>query len=138
MEPRGIRNNNPTNIRFSEMNDWVGQCGSDPEFCIFEHATYGIRAAGKLIAAYRRRGKNSVSDIIKTWAPPSENDTKSYIKNVSNKLGVSPKEPITDAHLPGLMAAIIHHENGKQPYSMATIKAGLRLAGWTEQNLGEK
>ena len=132
MEPRGIRNNNPGNIRFSDRNDWVGQLGSDGSFSIFGHASYGIRAMGKLLANYRKRGKNNITEIIKTWAPSSENDTKSYIKSVCKRMGVGPKDELGDEHMPALVEAIIHHENGKQPYTLGQIKAGLRLAGWQE------
>ena len=138
MEPRGIRNNNPGNIRFSERNDWVGQSHSDGSFCVFTHSGYGIRAMTKLLLNYRKRGKNTVKEIIKTWAPASENDTKSYIKSVAKRVGISPDDVLDDSHMPGLVAAIIHHENGKQPYTEGQIKAGMRLAGWTEQNCGGK
>lgn len=87
-QPRGIRNNNPLNIRKSP-NHWQGKVqGSDPEFETFTSMLYGIRAAFVCIHTYLKRFaaqgvSPTVGNIIRRWAPSTENDTVSYIKLIT-------------------------------------------------------
>ncbi len=131
-QPRGIRNNNPGNIRENQRvdYDWEGEASGDydSEFEEFESPEYGIRAMVRIFKSYRNRGIDTVAGIISTWAPPSENNTGDYIDAVASKLGVEAHTPISESYYPGLVAAIIHHENGQQPYDMATIEQGIALA----------
>lgn len=89
-KPRGLRNNNPLNIRAAK-NDWQGQCGKDDAgFCVFESLEWGYRAAFRTIDTYRRKYNiNKLKDIISRWAPPEENDTKHYVQCVSDLLCVT-------------------------------------------------
>lgn len=129
---RGIRNNNPGNIRHG-ASKWQGMSAqqTDKEYIQFDDPVYGIRAMAKLLKNYQSRyGLNTVSEIIGRWAPPNENITTAYVAAVSQKLGVSPDHQIdVVATLPQLVPAIITHENGMQPYSDALIKEGISLAG---------
>ena len=132
--PRGIRNNNPGNLRRSS-DPWQGLAKdqTDPDFCQFAGAKWGIRALARTLIAYQDRwGLKSVKRIISRWAPPNENDTGAYVKAVAEAVGVSPDAPI-DTHdykiLKPLTLAIIRHENGQQPYTDSEIDAGLILAG---------
>lgn len=87
--PRGIRNNNPLNIRIG--NHWIGEVEepTDKEFEQFTNIIYGLRAGFILLRRYiNRYGLNTVHDIISRWAPASENNTANYIKLVSNSMGV--------------------------------------------------
>lgn len=94
MEPRGIRNNNPLNIR--KGNNWRGERHpqKDKSFEEFESMTYGVRAGFKILKNYMTGygGKtaclNTVRLIIKRWAPPSENATERYIDFVATEMGV--------------------------------------------------
>ena len=55
----------------------------------------------------------------------------SYIKAVCEQLGVSADEPLDASNpdtLKALCAAIIHHENGSQPYSDQQLTAGVSAA----------
>jgi hypothetical protein len=124
---RGLRNNNPGNIRAS--NDaWVGKVAvDDAGYIVFDTMAHGIRAMTIILRNYANRyGANTVNTIIRRWAPSIENDTESYIRDVSRRLGVSPDEyvPVTAA----LIEAIIIHENGYNPISLAEIDAGIALA----------
>ncbi len=82
--------------------------------------------------SYQRQGIDTVSEIINRWAPPTDkNDTMSYIKAVCEQLGVSADEPLDASNpdtLKALCAAIIHHENGSQPYSDQQLTAGVSAA----------
>lgn len=87
-QPRGIRNNNPLNIRKSPE-QWQGKIqGSDTEFETFSSMLYGIRAAFVCIRTYLKRFamqgvSPTVENIISRWAPSSENDTVSYIRLIT-------------------------------------------------------
>ncbi len=133
MEPRGVRNNNPGNIRHGEKWQGLSENQTDGSFCIFSSPEYGIRALAKILMNYQKKyGLRDVRSIINRFAPPCENDTESYIYSVCLKLGVKPDTPI-DVSEPGIMInllkSIIIHENGKQPYSDEVLKNGMKLAG---------
>ena len=97
MLPRGIRNNNPLNIRRS-ADKWKGlsRTQSDPSFCQFESLEYGWRAAFYLLTRtyYHKYRLYTIRGIISKWAPPIENETQTYIANVSRLTGIAPDEPI--------------------------------------------
>lgn len=132
--PRGIRNNNPGNIRLSKT-AWKGEQVShtDPDFIVFTTPVYGIRAIAKLLLTYsHEHGLKTVNEIISRWAPPVENDTVSYCASVANSLGCSGDWSLsvnTYAVMGPLLKAIIKHENGDQPYSDATILEAMQMAG---------
>ena len=132
--PRGIRNNNPGNLRKSN-DPWQGLAPeqTDPDFLQFSAPKWGIRALARTLIAYQdRMGLRSIKSIIYRWAPPTENNTSAYIQSVAKNLGVQPDEPI-NVHdykiLQPLTLAIITTENGQQPYTNTEIDAGLVLAG---------
>lgn len=84
--PRGIRNNNPLNIRIG--NNWWGEVENqtDTQFEQFEKMEYGIRAAFIILRRYIEKYKrNTVAFIVSSWAPSSENDTMAYVKFVCVK-----------------------------------------------------
>ena len=133
--PRGIRNNNPGNIRWGDA--WQGLVSqdqrTDPTFCQFTDAVYGIRAMVRIFGKYSDAyGLNTVAGIINRWAPPSENNTLAYVLNVARLIGVAPDDKINvhnTAIMDTLIKAVIQHENGEQPYDTATIDKGIALAG---------
>lgn len=122
--PKGIRNNNPLNIRNSDAYDWDGEIGSDFEdFVIFDTPENGIRAAARLLKTYREKyGLTTIAGIVSKWAPDNENDTASYIKSVSLKTNISANADLNDADYVDIVAAMIYHENGQNPYAAETIK----------------
>lgn len=134
--PRGIRNNNPGNIRRSSI-VWQGMAANqnDPEFVMFIAAVWGIRAIAKILLNYRaNRGLTTIRQLINRWAPPEENDTDAYIDHVAIQCGISADADcdVRDmAIASAVVAAIISHENGEQPYDRLTIQKGLSLAGIT-------
>ncbi len=96
MLPRGLRNNNPLNIRHSS-DKWQGRAKTqtDPAFVQFVSMAYGYRAAFVLLRTYRQKyGYNTLRKIIGRWAPPSENNTERYLANVSKWSGLDPDKPI--------------------------------------------
>ena len=97
MLPRGIRNNNPLNIRRSK-DQWKGlaDAQTDRAFCQFKSLDYGWRAAFYLLTRtyYHKYRLYTIRTIIRRWAPPGENNTEAYIANVSRLTGIDPDEPI--------------------------------------------
>lgn len=77
---RGIRNNNPFNIRIS-THPWIGKVkkGTDPDFEQFENMYFGIRAGLKLLINYVARGFDTPQKIIARFAPCSENNVDNYV-----------------------------------------------------------
>ena len=70
--PRGIRNNNPLNIRIGNV--WLGEVPNptDHEFEQLVSMFYGLRAGFILLRRYiRRYHLTTVPDIISRWAPGS-------------------------------------------------------------------
>lgn len=135
--PRGLRANNPLNIR--EGNDggdqWQGEHAEnlDVAFEEFVAPEYGYRAAAKIVASYQRRGLQTVAEIIGAWAPTNENDTANYTKFVTQQTGLPGYWPVTNQDLPKLFRAMAIMENGAKwaghpSLSMAVIEKGVALA----------
>lgn len=100
MEARGIRNNNPLNIR--KGNNWKGERSpqSDLSFEEFTSMAYGLRAAFVLLRNYvtgyggRSPRFDTIEKIVRRWAPPSENATQRYIDTVASYTGINPRQQI--------------------------------------------
>lgn len=92
---RGIRNNNPLNIR--KGCDWRGERSVqlDREFEEFTSMEFGLRAAIKLVCNHisghnsAKRECSTISTLIQMWAPSSENNTGAYIKAVEEFTGIN-------------------------------------------------
>lgn len=128
--PRGIRNNNPLNIR-RNGDRFQGEVvpGSDREFKQFVSMAYGYRAAFVVLGTYLAAGRNTIEKIIRAWAPPTENNTEAYIANVEKRSGVGRNKVLTadsGGDYRKIVAAMSHCENGV-PANMADVEAGFRL-----------
>ncbi|WAL80953.1 hypothetical protein OYT13_13820 [Pandoraea sp. XJJ-1] len=123
--PRGLRNNNPGNIRYGSFAKSQGAVGKDSGgFAVFQSAEDGLRALGDLLRSYARRGLNTVRGVINRWAPPSENDTGAYVGAVAKRLGVGEDQALNmndPKVIAGLTAEITRHENGRNPYAPEAI-----------------
>lgn len=128
---RGLRNNNPGNIRRSKVR-YLGEVtpSRDAEFKEFQTMAYGYRAMFVLLDSYRRRyGLNTIRTMINRYAPSSENFTKGYIRFVSTSTGVSPDEVLDTQcakDMIPVVAAMSKIENGVSP-DMSVIEQGWLL-----------
>lgn len=124
--PRGLRNNNPLNIRKTN-NPWLGKIkdGTDPAFEQFVSMDYGIRAAFINCRTIIKRTKScTVEKLIKIWAPPSENNTIVYIHRVCETAGFIPQERLefrNKSQMCKLLHAMTIVECG-QPLSMTIFE----------------
>jgi hypothetical protein len=118
--PKGLRNHNPGNLRYVASVPWNGQVGPDDSgYAVFDSDEHGVRAMAHQLQTYQRRGLTTVRAIISTYAPSSENDTAAYIADVCERMGVDPDQPFdVTALLVPLCDAMIHHEQGVQPFSL--------------------
>lgn len=128
MQPRGLRNNNPGNIRITK-DKWQGlrPVQEDKEFFQFTGMKWGYRALIRTLQNYRRRhGCQTIADFINRWAPPSENNTGGYISRVCKEMQV-PNSFVPDvddkATMCSFAAAISQVENGV-PAVMSDVVAG--------------
>jgi hypothetical protein len=115
--PRGIRNNNPGNLK-ADGSNWQGNTGDDGTFYIFADDTWGLRAlATDLANKITKDGLNTIRGIVSKYAPPSENITSAYINSVVADTGIGADAPLStdQGTLHSLMRAIINHENGDGP-----------------------
>lgn len=114
VEPRGVRNNNPGNIRISS-NAWQGKVtpNTDGTFEQFDTMVNGIRALAITLTNYQRLyGLNTVRGVITRF---SATDQNAYVADVASYLGVDPDDPLDIADpvtLTALVNGIITQENG--------------------------
>lgn len=129
MATRGIRNNNPGNIRVSK-DQWEGMTGDDGAFVTFDSPESGVRALGKNLLSYGRQGYDSIEKIINRWAPPNENDTQSYIDSVVAATGIPATQSLDLSNpdtLSALAQAISFHETGSR-YDPEVYQQGVARA----------
>lgn len=129
--PRGIRNNNPLNIRIG--NTWLGEVPrpTDKAFEQFVQMEYGIRAGFVILRRYiRRYNRRTITDIVSAWAPSNENNTKAYIETVSRLTGIPADKELKYEDMDTmvkLVDAMIQVECG-QRVQESLIKKGYRIA----------
>lgn len=118
--PKGMRNNNPGNIRVSS-NAWQGKIplsqNTDGAFEQFKAYVWGIRAMIKNLLSYYENGLNTLQSIIYKWAPPSDNNnTAAYVAFVANKTGFSPTQALdlrNQTTMRKVVMAMAEVENGR-------------------------
>jgi hypothetical protein len=135
--PRGIRNNNPLNIKTGDK--WLGMIGEDEGFLQFSEASYGIRAAARVLQTYQTvHHLHTIREIIHRWAPPADNNpSDEYARAVAIWAGLEPDDEVDvydfDTAL-AMLRAMVRFENGKPPegeywYADSVYERGLREAG---------
>jgi hypothetical protein len=115
---RGLRNNNPGNLKRSN-NAWQGKIpypqSKDKTFEQFTELKWGLRAMVKDIVHDINKGKNTVRLLISEYAPSSENNTQAYIDSVCKTMGIQPNDKLTtinDAFIVALVRSILKVELG--------------------------
>lgn len=129
--PRGLRNNNPGNIRNNDKVKWQGEvdasCKKDFAFEEFKDRTSGYRALLKLLRNYNKlHGCRSIADYIRRWAPEHENNTSGYITRVCREMQVPTScvpDPDDKSVMVAFAAAISQVENGV-PAVLSEVEAG--------------
>lgn len=123
--PRGIRNNNPLNLRRSDS-AWLGKVAncSDAHFEQFTSIVYGYRAAiVNIRTILRRRERAGVStrirDLIRIWAPAKDgNNVNTYVAAVVSTSGISQFDKLCISNreqICSLVLSMAYVENGHHP-----------------------
>lgn len=129
--PRGLRNNNPLNIKYSPSNNWRGKVlnNTDGEFEQFDNIVNGFRAALYLIRRYiNSYGLCSVRTIINRWCP--DDTQSSYVNFVCARTGLAPSDLVyfEDKDLMiDLVIAMACFENG-----IEYVENGIEYGDYTE------
>lgn len=96
---RAQRNNNPGNLNYASWEQEFGatlevpRTGEIARFACFPSAAQGFAALKKLVTDdYIGL---SIRQAVYKWAPPVENATDSYIKNVASWMAISPDTVLT-------------------------------------------
>lgn len=129
--PRGIRNNNPGNLRHVPAQLWVGELEPDPQgFCVFANPVHGLRAMYITFRTYQEHdGINTPDKMISRYAPAVENRTCDYVLDVCQRAGLTPNHPFdVRAYAKPWLRAVTMHENGIDPYSDSLYTAALLAA----------
>ncbi|WP_192072889.1 hypothetical protein IFU33_07845 [Pantoea agglomerans] len=119
------RNNNPGNLRP------VGGNG----FRSFNSAIEGWEAMRNQLMRYftgKTTGKalKSITDIVSTWAPSSENDTGKYIGDISKWMGVAPDAAL-NLNNPQTMTSLMQSMARKEGFSSWNSPLAAQAAGAT-------
>lgn len=129
--PRGLRHNNPGNIRInSDLFQGEIRPSKDKSFKQFNTMAYGYRAIFKILSNYYRNYKlDTIRKMIGRWAPENENDTDAYIKAVSDYSGIPADDPINindREQMIRIVAGMSKVENGREA-EMSDVIAGWNL-----------
>jgi hypothetical protein len=124
-----VWNNNPGNIRYTGKK-WAGQIGVNRGFVVFQNPQYGLRALAKNLHDYQRYQADTVEEIVKKWAPESDNNpTENYIRYVCKKTGYSRNQTLDLSNrevLANLTFAIASFDSGKH-FTIEHAYEGLKL-----------
>lgn len=128
--PRGLRNNNPLNIR-KNSDVFQGEVvpSRDTAFKQFKTMAHGYRAGFKILSNYYRIYKlTTIRKIISRWAPENENNTSAYVSLVSSYAGIGPDDLISfdREQMIRVVAGMSKVENGREA-DMSDVIAGWNL-----------
>ena len=132
--PRGLRLNNPGNIRPGA--GFFGEIGDDGGYAKFDSDAAGIRAIQRLLKTYgSKHGINTLRGLANRYAPPSDNNpTGNYVDFLSQQTGIDPDEPINLAERGAeIIPAIIGFEQGQQPFSQDMINKAIGAAQFDDE-----
>lgn len=125
---RGLRNNNPGNIRISKTT-YLGEVSpsQDKAFKQFSTIAWGYRAMFVLLFTYHKNGHQTIRKMVSRYAPPVENDTEGYIRLVTQWSGIQPDKillPTDPVQMLPIVSAMSRVENG-----IPAVEADVR-SGW--------
>lgn len=113
----------PINVRQNNPGNMVAQGGG---FQLFDTPQSGLDAMQRDLTAkvtgnspamkskYGADYTPTLSNVISTWAPPTENNTNNYINFVSKNSGIDPNQPLTQQDVSKIMPWMIQMEGGKK------------------------
>lgn len=124
--PRGVRNNNPGNIKYYSSNAWQGKIPAaqnteerrldgTPLFEQYVSWMYGVRAMIYLLKiSYLPGPRNTIKKVLEEWAPDY---SSGYLSFLVNKVGKGENEVISpndEQTIKKLVQAIARFENDRK------------------------
>jgi hypothetical protein len=139
---RGLRNNNPMNLRPSGFT-YQHQVGLDEaNHAIFDDVIYGVRAGTlDLYTKYFVDDLKTFEDIVHKFAPYSDgNNEAAYVQSLQDSTGITGDINLNASNIQSIIKAFINEEIGEQYGNMISIadivkginaanKTGLTIAG---------
>ncbi len=119
---RTWRDNNPGAIRFGPFASDHGAIGQDGPFAIFPDADTGHRAMTDLLNSADYRDL-TLEQAIKKWAPETENDSETYVANVSSWTGIA-RDKVLRSMSPAQIEAVasaIRRQEGWAPGTVGVV-----------------
>lgn len=102
-------------------------------FQSFASDEQGALAMAHQLQLYANRDHlHTVAQIVRKWAPPSENNVGAYVRDVTGRMGVGAGVHLdldNQGTLASLMHAMIHHEQGHDVLGMDQLAAVLTQGG---------
>lgn len=125
---RGLRNNNPGNLRWNAANKWLGQTGRDSAgYATFDTLEHGIRALAINLTNAIKGGYDTPAKLIEHYAPQSENPTEAYVRFICKLSGWNPDSQLDAKSVDTLVDLISRFECGDWIDPTALV-AGLAMA----------
>lgn len=128
---RAERNFNPGNLNYAGQSGASLEAGSNARFAKFNSEEEGIAALVRQLRLYQQRGIDTIGEIVKKYAPPSENDTQAYVANMARWTGLSADEKLNfnDTETVRRMVEGISRKEGRYtPLTEGQIMSGINLA----------
>lgn len=128
---RAERNFNPGNLNYAGQAGASLEAGSNARFAKFNSEEEGIAALVRQLRLYQQRGIDTIGEIVKKYAPPSENDTQAYIANMARWTGLGADEKLNfnDTDTVRRMVQGISRKEGRYtPLTEGQIMSGINLA----------
>ena len=101
------------------------------EFQTFPTEAAGIAAQERLLGRYHRRGLNTVSRVVETYAPRTsrggdntDEQVNNYTAYVAGRLGIDPNAPIPASMVPKLAEAMREFETGDRKPAKTQMASG--------------
>lgn len=128
---RAERNFNPGNLNYAGQAGASLEAGGNARFAKFNSEEEGIAALVRQLRLYQQRGIDTIGEIVKKYAPPSENDTQAYVANMARWTGLSADEKLNfnDTETVRRMVEGISRKEGRYtPLTEGQIMSGINLA----------
>jgi len=114
-EPKNVRNNNPGNMKSADGGFQAFGSAQDGMKAMQDDLLLKVNGKSKAMEANFGKGyQPTLSNVISTWAPPSENDTGNYVNFVAQKTGIQPDQILSPMDIKKIIPAMIEMEGGQE------------------------
>lgn len=111
---RGIRNNNPGNLKFVHQRGAVLEDGPDPSHAKFATMAMGLAALDRQVELDIKRGKDTIDEIFSSYSTKNKKEYKAYVSQVTG-LGLNERIDAGNRdEIVKMLRGIITMENGSQ------------------------